>query len=105
MSDFLNDLEKRLAANLEDAAQHLENKIKARLDTAGRSEPNNAPGKESGALQDSITHVVKDGTAYIGSAEPSALPLEFGTHNMAARPFLRPTLTQEAEAIARLLAK
>jgi HK97 gp10 family phage protein len=105
MFDVTKDLERRLAKNLEEAAQHFEVALKAKLNTSHQSEPGEAPGKDTGSLQDSITHVVDGDTAYIGSDDSSALPLEFGTSKMAARPFIRPTLQEEAEAIAKIMAK
>lgn len=91
--NYIRDLQKQLAGNLEQAAQHLEAKIKERLEA----------NKETGELQDSIKHVTEGDTAYVGSDCPYAMAVEAGTSKAQARPFLRSTLNEQAEALAKII--
>lgn len=45
---------------------------------------------DTGRLRNSVTHYVKDNTAYIGTNVEYGMYIEFGTSKMKARPFLRP---------------
>lgn len=44
-------------------------------------------------------------TRYVGTADPSAVPQEFGTVNHGPQPFLRPAFAQEAEPTIGRVAK
>ncbi len=122
--DVLTDLEKKLGQNLERAAIYLKSKIKENLNTTGEpylasegpsgrhyknedvSAPGEFPHKMLGNLQRSVAHAMEadKSKAYVGSNLAYALYLEVGTSKMAARPFFRPTLLAEADAIAKILA-
>lgn len=57
------------------------------------SAPGEAPMKDTGRLQNSITFNQVGGlTATVGSRLVYALHLEYGTRNMAARPYFRPAV-------------
>lgn len=45
---------------------------------------------DTGRLRNSVTHYVKDNTAYIGTNVEYGMYIEFGTSKMKPRPFLRP---------------
>jgi len=72
--------------------------LKARSHIYEPSKPGEPPRKRTGTLQKSIAHEVKrEGDqviARIGSKVPYAPHLEFGTRKMAARPYLRPSLSE-----------
>jgi hypothetical protein len=62
---------------------------------------------DTGALQASYTHQT-DRTnleAAVGSDEPHSVYLELGTVHMAPRPHMIPTLLNEADNIAREIAR
>ena len=65
-----------------------------------------APATDTGRLVNSIYHdTKKEGTRQIGFVAASvdyAIHLEFGTTNMAARPFLQPALRQNAKKITNI---
>ncbi len=118
--DFLNSVERELAKNMERAAIHLKNQIKQNLNVENPywrgkgakgvwyhgtepSQPGEFPRKIRGDLIRSIAHEMEGTTAYVGSNLDYASFLELGTSKMAARPFLRATLDQEQEQIARII--
>lgn len=122
MSDFLEDLKQQLADNLERACYHLENKIKEKINRdepyhiskgpKGRwykgddpSLPGEPPKKVRGDLQRSITHEVIDDVGRVGTNLDYGLYLEFGTQHMAARPYFRATLDEEARTLAEILSQ
>lgn len=65
------------------------------------SKPGEPPNADTRQLDTSINTVVaNDLTVNVVASAPHALPLEFGTSKMAARPFLRPaTRKKRREAI------
>lgn len=73
-----------------------------RLETFIPSNPGTPPGVRIGILRNSITNarlgVLKWG---FGTNVDYARPLEFGTVNMPARPFLRPALRNNREQIGK----
>jgi len=64
------------------------------------------PHKLTGNLQRSITYEMADGgqRALVGSGVTYAKFLELGTSKMAPRPFLRPTLNINKDALVRIIA-
>ena len=67
------------------------------------------PASDTGLLASSIaSEVVKEGNSFVGQVKAAAeyaKPLEYGTVNMAARPFLRPALTKNKEKILKIFRK
>lgn len=74
---------------------------------SNRSKPGEFPHKDYGTLRASITCDVQEQgdkvVARIGSPLKYSLYLELGTRKMAARPFLRRTLKEEAESIRQII--
>jgi hypothetical protein len=79
-----------------------------------RSVPGSAPAPDSGTLMRSVTHDVKVFTTFktvvgrVGSVitnPPYPAYLEHGTSKMAARPWLRPSLDQNAVKIGAMFRK
>ena len=95
--------------NVERAAIHMTNKLKEAVNQ-GRSPPTSAegspPNRDSGLLLNSITYeITNEGLhARIGTPLIYGGYLEWGTRYMAARPWLRPTLEEQREALTRILA-
>ncbi len=69
------------------------------------SPPGEPPRRVTGQLHDSIEliELPNNGGFTVGSNSPYAASLEFGTSQMAARPFLRSTLAKSRRDLARLL--
>lgn len=67
------------------------------------SAPGEAPATDTGFLVGSITHQVKkSGTNLVGqivASAPYAIHLEFGTREMAKRPFMEPALRKNQKKI------
>lgn len=95
--------------NTTTACLFLEKEIKDSLGGGSPSAPGEPPGIVSGTLRRSISHEVeKTATGVsgrVGTNVKYALPLEFGTSRMAARPFLRPKLKENEGKIAKILTK
>tara|TARA_R100000908_G_scaffold11622_1_gene4162 strand:- start:3831 stop:4271 length:441 start_codon:yes stop_codon:yes gene_type:complete len=75
--------------------------------TINVSAPGDAPAGDTGFLANNI-HLVFDGDAMGADVESRAdysAALEFGTRNMAARPFLQPALEQGRAKYKRLFSK
>lgn len=78
----------------------------------GPSDPGQVPADPSGELARSIVAMPTPEGAVVTVRSPQALPLEYGTATMAARPFLRPAIhatraeaqSALAEAYARFVA-
>lgn len=120
--EFLEELERQAARNLEKAAIHLTNEIKLKLNRsqpytvgsgeAGKhyhgldpSQPGEPPKKVRGDLQRSITYAVADDkrSATVGTNLDYGAFLELGTAEMQPRPYLRSTLIEQSDAIAEIL--
>ena len=75
----------------------------------GASAAGETPASDTGLLASSIaSEVVKEGNSFVGQVKAAAeyaKPLEYGTVNMAARPFLRPALTKNKEKILKIFRK
>lgn len=106
-----NELKKKIRAkmvkNMTNACLFLEADIKKSLIGKSPSAPGEPPGKRTGTLGRGITHEVeKTATVVIGRVGTNityAIPLEFGTSKMAARPFMRPGLERNKERVARIM--
>jgi hypothetical protein len=106
---FKQALFAHLAANLEDAAQLLEDEIKQVIGIQGppRSTPGEAPRIDTGELIKSFSHDVDSVnlTARVGSDSSYVLPLELGSGRMAARPHIVSTLINKSDEIGREICK
>ena len=67
------------------------------------SKPGDAPNTDTGRLVQSIQVEVKKDGVYVGSGVEYAKTLEFGTSNMAARPWLIPALMRSKDLIKKIL--
>lgn len=104
------EIRSQLARNLERAAEHVAGKVRDKLRIPGppASSPGEPPHRRSGELQGNILPLLDvtnpdQPTAYIQANTPYAEVLELGGGHVAARPFLRPTLVEESDAIERIL--
>lgn len=93
--------------NTTDACLFLEGDIKKSLTGKSPSAPGEPPGKRTGTLGRSIAHEVEKKADIIvgrvGTNITYAIPLEFGTSKMSARPFLRPGLEKNKAKIKQIL--
>ena len=73
---------------------------------AAPSAPGEPPARVTGELLDSVAYEVIESdrglVVSVGAAAPYAQALEYGTRRMAPRPFLRPSLAEMEEEIARI---
>ena len=73
------------------------------------SSPGQAPAVATSELRQSIQSSVEgNGRSVIGKVKATAkhaLPLEFGTRNMAARPFMKPSFDKALDAIKSILTR
>lgn len=67
------------------------------------SSPGQAPATDTGRLVSSIAADITGLTAEVSANVQYAAPLEFGTVNMAPRPFLQPALEKEREKFEQRL--
>lgn len=58
---------------------------------------------DTGRLRNSITHEVDDKNVYIGSNVEYAPPVEMGTVNQKAQPFLRPSATEHTSTYKKII--
>lgn len=103
--EFLRDLEEGIQDGLEVVGITMQNELEdvvsrkaSNKSNGGQpSQPGEPPARDTGVLARSMTYNVGKGFVNFGVSRNSpanqyALPLEFGTTRMEARPFLRPTL-------------
>ena len=102
------EMRSKAVKNMTTACLFLEADIKKSLTGKSPSSPGEPPGKITGTLGRSITHEVekKPGriVGRVGTNITYAVPLEFGTSKMAARPFIRPGLERNKERVGRIIA-
>lgn len=67
------------------------------------SAPGEAPATDTGKLVGSIVADAKGLKAFVEARSEYAIHLEYGTRNMAARPFLFPAVERNRDRIAQLL--
>lgn len=115
-----SEIEKAKAKKAMEAAVHVRNKVVEKLSGNGTgrtyrvpgtsrtytaSSPGQPPAVLFGDLRKSIQFDSKDSTALVGSELKKSKELEFGTRRIAPRPFLKPTFTEEVDAIGQILGK
>lgn len=100
------EMERRVAM----ATGHLHAEITKTISKSGppRSKPGEPPHVDTGALRQSLqpSGPIRDGNKIRGTVSTSseyAPHLEYGTSKMEPRPFLRPTLAEQTEAIKHIL--
>jgi HK97 gp10 family phage protein len=84
-------------------------KVRKKLGKRGSdpSKPGEPPRKQTGALRNKVFKKLRQGGKVIrvGTRAPHGGLLEFGTKNMAPRPYLRSTLAEDEGEIARILTR
>jgi len=106
--EFFKKLKEEEARNLERAAIFLKNEVKKNISEAPpASKAGEFPHREDGELRRSIAHEVDKNkmVARVGTNKVYGRYLELGTNEMAARPFLRPTLAKNRRTIRKLLTR
>lgn len=108
---IMKGLEKEFYKRLRIVGARLERVTKQNLSIPGRTAGPSAPGEfphlQTGDLRKSIFHevVLARKVVILGTTMRHGLFLEIGTSKMAARPFLRKTVTEERAAIDKLFTK
>ena len=92
-------IQNQLTEALEAQTLRLKASVQANLDGV-RGDPHDAPWRQTGALQASISCSVDGLLAAVGTNDPAAAPQEFGTAHLPPRPFLLPAVTNLSESIA-----
>ena len=92
-----------VAAAVESGAELLRDDIRDSLSRGGFPAPGRPPRRRSGTLAESVTVERETGGlgATVGSDLDYARHLEFGTRQMAARPWLLPAFQRLAPSLAR----
>lgn len=101
------EMRAKAVKNMTNACLFVEADIKKSLTGKSPSAPGDPPGKRTGTLGRSITHEVEKKpdrvVGRVGTNIIYAIPLEFGTSTMLARPFMRPGLEKNKTKIAKIL--
>lgn len=101
------EVEAKCLKNMDKACRFLESEIKKDLSGKSPSAPGEPPGVVTGELRRSMTYEIEKTpqgvTGRVGTNKEYAVPLEFGTSRMAARPFLRPCFEKNRKPIAKIL--
>ncbi len=97
-------LQESLTRAVAESAGELRDTARDLLDrSGGDSRPGEAPRRDSGRLRDSLFVRANGLSAEVGTALGYGAHLEFGTQNMAARPWLQPAFEASKDRIkARL---
>lgn len=90
-SEFLSELEARIGIALEEIGITAEGYAKMKCPV------------NTGNLRNSITHVVDDKAAYIGTNVEYAPYVEMGTSRTVAQPFLKPAAVDHSSEYERIL--
>lgn len=94
------DVDAAARTALDAAAARLAAEVRRSLATPPGG-PHEAPWRQTGALQASITLATEDDTAVVGSASPYAAAQERGSRTIPPRPFLLPAAQRLAPDLAR----
>jgi len=98
-----------LGDNLEDGVNLYSEAVRDKISVQGppRSTPGNPPHMDTTALHEGFGYtVIKEQlTARAGSDQSYSLDLEFGNSRMQPRPFIRSTLIERRDDIAREMTK
>ncbi len=92
IESFIRSVEADVTAFLHDEGEQAVAELREQLSEPypPASDPGDPPHRRSGQLASSIVYSLTGTTLRIGSTDPKAQYLEYGTERMAARPFLRP---------------
>ena len=102
---ILSDIQKAKERTLELWGQAGEKFAKEKIsEPKEHADGSTRPNVITGLLRNSITHDKDDDAAYIGSNLEYAAPIEYGTSNSRAYPFLRPAATDHMDTY-RAIAK
>ena len=94
LNDFIeNILPEKISQGLEMAGQYVENTAKENITSMG--------AVDTGALKNSITHVVGDKTVEIGTSVEYAPYVHSGTSKMEGRPFLQNVVDEHMTEIVQ----
>ena len=122
VDNILRDVEKDEGKNRKKAAQHLVSKMREKVNKkGGASSPGQPPHRRSGNLKKGITYSddIYTRTTKVGVGPPArhAHLMEFGTverknkkqnkstGRVEARPFMRPTFSEEKDAVEKILSE
>ena len=122
MDDILRNKQKKVLSAVRRAANNVRNEAIKSVMSGGKGETvtrynprrrhavsraGEPPATDTGNLVKQISFTVKmEGNSAVGtviSAAPYSKPLEYGTANMAARPFLKPALDKIRPTLPKLL--
>lgn len=103
--DFRNAIRNQIVRGIDRASIALQSDLKQVLSTSpSPSAPGQPPGVDTGTLRRSVqvdrSQVDSELKARVGTNVEYARPLEYGTINMAARPWMRPTVTTFKDKLA-----
>ncbi len=111
LQDAIQDGLEDVGVSLADAYGDVLNRRASNKSNGGiPAPPGYPPAKDTGTLARSISYQMRLGSVSVGVSRNSpanqyALPLEYGTRNMAARPWLRPTLKKFRRKINRIFTR
>lgn len=100
-AEVLAALERQKAVALEAIGLQAEGDVKL-LTPVGTPESTGIKGYIGGTLRNSISHATDDDSAYIGTNVEYAPYVELGTSKMAAKPYLRPGIENNADTYKRI---
>lgn len=107
---IMNDIDREEFKRRREAAQFAAKNMRERISSISRSNPGDYPAKMSGRLKKSIRYefLKEYRSAKIGSTDFKAHLLEFGHGDgkiRNKRPFIRPSLLADEEAIIRIMSR
>ena len=104
LSEVVDKMNESAEEKMKEALEHSQSAVENNLEGAARGA---FPAERSGKLKDSIDYEMESKTSgpigAVGSTDPKAHLLEKGTVNMRKYPFIKTTLSQEAQTIKRIL--
>lgn len=92
--------------NSAEVLRAFESAAKSGLTAIGKSAVSHARERvpvDTGALRDSIEFTVDDDGVSVGSDKEYAVPVETGTYKMAARPYLKPAMTEHNSEYEKIM--
>jgi len=109
MKEAVNELRNTVLTTLSGPRSGRTYRVPGTKKTYTASAPGQPPAQVTGDLRKSVKGSVEgSGMAVHGKVKASAkhaLPLEFGTKNMAPRPFMKPSFDKSLDAIRRILTR
>ena len=105
MGAFANNLRTRLSEAVNAAANESLEMLKESVSTPYPSSPNAPPHERSGNLEAGLNVAVDGVNVEFSSSASYSDDLEFGTHKMQQRPFLRPHRMIMAQDFPQMIAR